>query len=285
MKSTIKNLPVSIQCLRMAVALSFASAALLLLAPRAQASGLVFNGSFEINGGPGQIGSNTTLAGWSVPAPNGSYTFLYAPGTADQLCCAASGEYGQNPLWGPNNGSANGLPATSPDGGYFAALDGDFQAGALGQTITGLTVGQDYQVGFWYAAAQQYGFNGPTVQAMNVCLGTGFASYINAGSQPLSGGANASSNINCAGSGASTPNINLPNHGFSGWQYDTVDLTANSTTEVLSFLAYGNLQVPPFALLDGVSMSPVPEPGTLPLLFTGLMGGLALLKSKKWLKR
>jgi hypothetical protein len=56
---------------------------------------------------------------------------------------------------------------------------------------------------------------------------------------------------------------------------------------VLSFLAYGNVQVPPFALLDGVSMTPTPtpEPGTLPLLFTGLMGGLTVLRSRKRLKR
>jgi hypothetical protein len=28
-----------------------------------------------------------------------------------------------------------------------------------------------------------------------------------------------------------------------------------------------------------------PEPATLPLLLTGLMGGLGVLRSKKWLRR
>jgi hypothetical protein len=121
---------------------------------------------------------------------------------------------------------------------------------------------------------------------MNVCLGTTGESYKNTSTQPLSGATDAPSNINCAGSGASTALIDLANHAFSGWQSETVDLTANSTSDVLSFLAYGNVQLPPFALLDGVSMNQVtPEPSTLPLLLTGLMGGLGVLRSKKWLRR
>jgi len=118
-----------------------------------------------------------------------------------------------------------------------------------------------------------------------VCLGTSAESYVDAGTQPLSGGANNPANLSCSGSGASTATFNLPSEGFSGWQFQTFDLTANSSTDVLSFLAYGNIQVPPFALLDGVSLTPTPEPGTLPLLFTGLMGGLGVLRSRKWLKR
>jgi hypothetical protein len=69
----------------------------------------------------------------------------------------------------------------------------------------------------------------------------------------------------------------------------TETFTATSSSEVLSFLAVGNVPVPPFLLLDGVTMNdstpPVPEPGTLPLLLSGLMGSLAVLKSRKWLKR
>jgi hypothetical protein len=54
---------------------------------------------------------------------------------------------------------------------------------------------------------------------------------------------------------------------------------------LLSFLAYGSPQVPPFALLDGVSLTATPEPETLPLLLTGLVAGAGLLKSRKWLRR
>jgi PEP-CTERM motif len=53
--------------------------------------------------------------------------------------------------------------------------------------------------------------------------------------------------------------------------YQTFDFTATSTSEVLSFFANGGPQVPPFALLDGVTMNAVPEPGTLPLLAFGVL--------------
>jgi hypothetical protein len=277
MKSTIKNLPVSIQGLRLAVVLGFASVVLLLAIP-AQANNLVTNGSFEENTGNCYVQNSGCATDWGSTG----YVFLYTSAASAQTT-----GYSGVTLWGPlsgDGGSANGL-GPSPDGGAFLAMDGDYESGPVTQTISGLTVGQDYQVSFWYAASQQEGFNGATIQAMNVCLGTGGENYIDTGDQPLSGATNASSNINCPGSGASTALIDLPNHGFSGWDYYNVDLTANSTSDVLSFLAYGNLQVPPFALLDGVSMTPIPEPTTLPLIFTGLMGGLALLKSKKWLKR
>jgi len=286
MYGTIRIFASSAQLARKAAVIGISASALLMLATSAQATNLVLNGSFEINGGSGQVGFNTTLTDWSTAALGSSYAFVYAPGSADgSLAPPPVSQYGSNALWGPNNGSANGLPYTSPDGGYFVALDGDFQVAALSQTITGLTAGDTYAVSFYWAASQQYGFNGPTVQAMNVCLGSGAPTYNDTGDQPLSGGTNAPSNINCPGSGASTANIDLASHAFSGWQYDTVDLTANSSSEVLSFLAYGNLQVPPFALLDGVSMTPTPEPATLSLLFTGLMGGLGVLRSKKWLRR
>src|SRR5271166_3825225 len=70
---------------------------------------LVTNGRFEQNLGNGQVGVNTLLTGWSVPAPPGSYTFLFAPSTADFT--GANGEYGNLALWGPGKGVANGLPA------------------------------------------------------------------------------------------------------------------------------------------------------------------------------
>src|SRR5580658_3782800 len=95
------------------------------LTQMAQGRDLVANGGFEVNGGNGQLGFNTSAADWSVPAPSGSYTFLFAPGTADTS--GANGEYGFLGLWGPGDGSPNGLPATSPNGGYYLATDPSFQ--------------------------------------------------------------------------------------------------------------------------------------------------------------
>ena len=281
MNVAIKNFEASTQLLRKVAVIGASATALFMFATTAQATSLVQNGSFSSNSGPCKMGAlNGCATGWASTG----YTFLYTSAATAQNPGTSGVE-----MWGPSSGgggSANGFTA-SPDGGAFLALDGDYQIGAVTQTITGLTAGDTYAVSFYWAAAQQEGFNGATIQAMNVCLGTTAESYKNTGTQPLSGATNASSNISCSGSGASTPIYDLSNHAFSGWEYETFDLTANSSTDVLSFLAYGNVQQPPFALLDGVSMNlaPTPEPGTLPLLFTGLMGGLGVLRSKKWLKR
>ena len=277
MYGTFKNCAASIQLFKTAALAGVSAAALLMLAPTAHATSLVTNGSFEANAGSScSLGTSGCATDWG----SSGYNFLFINANSAQTTPIDTVA-----LWGPLSGSANGF-GPSPDGGAFIGLDGDFASGPVTQTISGLTAGDTYAVSFYWAAAQQSGFNGPTVQAMNVCLGSTGETYFNTGSQPLSGGNNNPSNINCSGSGASTANFDLASHAFSGWEYETVDLTANSSSEVLSFLAYGNLQVPPFALLDGVSMvQATPEPSTLPLLLTGLMGGLGALRSKKWLRR
>ena len=212
---------------------------------QADGMNLVTNGGFEsTTSGAGQLGYNTDATGWSVAAPSGSYAFLYTPGSADTT--GANGEYGNLQLWGPGNGSANGLPAASPAGGNFVALDGDFQQGPISQTISGLTVGATYTVGFWWAGAEQSGYYGATTDYWTVSLGS---------------------------ESQSTATVNVPSQGFSGWMYQTFNYTATSTSELLSFLATGSPQgVPPFALLDGVSLTATPEPSTLLIMGAGLLG-------------
>jgi hypothetical protein len=69
--------------------------------------------------------------------------------------------------------------------------------------------------------------------------------------------------------GAGTPGS------FSGWLPVNLTFTANSTSELLSFLAVGTPSgnLPPFALLDGVSLTAVPEPSTWAMMLLGF-GGL-----------
>src|SRR5664279_3758294 len=109
---------------------------------------LVLNGGFEITThGPGEFDSYTQAIGWtSTYAGPGDqpYNFIFAPGTAD-----TTGSWGDLynaylQLWGPGNGSGNGLPPTSPAGGNFVGADPAFHARAIQQTIPGLTVGDTY---------------------------------------------------------------------------------------------------------------------------------------------
>jgi hypothetical protein len=221
-------------------AIGFSAMALLTCASPAQANQIIVNGSFELTtNGSGQFDSKTTATGWT----SSGYNFIFASGTADTT--GATGDFGNLKLWGPNDGSANGLPASSPDGGNYVAADGAFEIGAITQTVNGLIVGNSYNLSFFWAAAQQSGFNGATTEQWKVSLG---------------------------GQEEDTPVLNNANHGFTGLKLETFSYTATATSEVLSFLSVGTPNgVPPFALLDGVSLT-TPEPGTCTLIGIGLLG-------------
>jgi hypothetical protein len=148
--------------------------------------------------------------------------------------------------------------------------DGAYEVGAINQTISGLTALHTYAVSFYWAAAQQAGYGclsnpsnpgGCTTEQWQVSLG----------SQTLT-------------TGVATTGVNQG--GFSGWISQTLVFTATSSSEVLSFLALGTpMGQPPFALLDGVSLTATPEPGTLMLMAGAVLlgaGGLARkLRSSK----
>jgi len=237
-----------------------AASAALMAAGSASAANLVTNGDFETNGGNGQVGFNTTIAGWSVPVPtvsDGSYTFVWNTGpgggaisgtTADTT--GANGISGNVALYGPDNGGSN-LPNTltvSPDGGAFIGADPAYHNGTISQTITGLTNGAQYILTFDWAGAQQTGFTGATTEGWNVTLG--------------------------GGATQTTGTVSTPSTGFNGWHTATMTFTADGSSDLLSFLAIGGPSAtqPPFALLDSVSLvaAPVPEPATWALMLLGV---------------
>lgn len=215
--------------------------AVLAFASPVSAANLVVNGDFETTtSGIGQLGYNTDATGWTTSG----YNFLFSGSTADSV--GSNGQYGNLTLWGPANGSANGLTA-SPTGGNYLAADGAFQVGPISQVISGLTAGVQYVVNFDWAGAQQNGFNGPNTEQWEVSLGSGPSQF--------------------------TAVYNNPSHGFSGWVHESFTFTADGTSDVLSFLAHGTPEgVPPFSLLDGVSLnalSPAPEPATWAMALIG----------------
>jgi hypothetical protein len=221
----------------------------------AQAVNLVVNGNFEqTTQGAGQLDyvaplavSSSQVTGWTAYG----YGFVFSNPTQ----ALASSFGGTFSLWGPQigvNGPANGLSA-SPAGGNFIAADGDSGLQTrIFQDIHGLTKGQQYQVSFEWAAAQQAGFNGPTTEQWQVSLGN----EVHA-----------------------TPVWSNPSHGFSGWMNETFTFTAQSTTATLKFLAVGTpVGLPPVSLLDHVTMAAaVPEPESWALMLAGLgMVGFSL---------
>ena len=204
---------------------------------------LVTNGDFETTtNSNGMLDYNATVAGWTNSSVTSSwgethqaYNFIFAPNTADTT--GSNGWDGNLKFW-PS-------VTNSPTGGNFIAGDGAYTyGGSFSQTITGLTVGQQYTLSFDYAAAQQSGYDGDNHSSWNVTFG---------------------------GESFTTAVLNNPSHGFTGWEKATHIFTASSSSQVLTFLADGGPNgVPPFALLDGVTMTaPVPEPEEWAMMLVG----------------
>jgi PEP-CTERM motif len=211
---------------------------------------LVRNGDFtDLTNGLGQTTDGagiTTAVGWTTPG------FNQVLAVADQGVDTIYGAHNFS-LWDQTNGGSNTWNGLAPVGNILA-ISGDFPTaynpgipsqGPVSQTVSGLTAGERYVVNFEYAFSQQYTYNGPTVQSLTVDMGS--ATFYSG-------------------------NYDVANHDFVGWQEGQLNFTATSSSEVLSFLANGNLPVPPFALVSGVSITAVPEPSTWMLMLVGFAG-------------
>jgi hypothetical protein len=138
-------------------------------------------------------------------------------------------------------------------------MDGAYFSGPLEQTIDGLIANQNYTLSFDYAFAQQQGFSGATIQSLDAQIGNGFVGFTR----------------------TNTGDVNVADHGFSGWQTLKLNFTAEDTTEVLSFFAHGNLPVPPFALVSNVSIVATPEPGVWAMMIVGMGAMGVTLRRRK----
>ncbi len=209
-------------------------------------------------------------SGTSGPAYNGQATQSLQYWTATGLGRVFTNA--DNPaglgLWTQST-SGNGWNGLSASGvGNFVALDGAYPTtsdnASIAQLLTGLIVGQSYTLSFDYAFGQERDgptgefFNGPTVNYLTASIGSNTWS---------------------------SPTVDLPDHGFSGWETKTLNFTAASTSELLKFVAYANVPLPSYALLSNVStvsaVGGVPEPATWAMMIFGFFGVAMIMRRRK----
>ncbi len=178
------------------------------------------------------------FTGWT----SGGYNFAMTDGNVGS---------GGVSLWTDNSAGNGWNGLTASGSGGFAALDGDYFTGPITQTIDDLTIGNSYTLTFDYAFSQQNGFYGDTIQNVTASID---------------------------GVTWTSDDYDLPSQGFSGWMSKTLTFTADSASTTLSFLAYGNVPVPPFALVSNVSLeaSAAPEASTWAMMLAGF-GGMILV--------
>jgi len=212
--------------------------------------------------------TNVNPVGWTGGS---GLIFIDAPGTADD------GSYLS--VYGP-------FPKNSPVGGNFVEADGNptFESG-FNQTITGLTPGQTYTLSFYQAAGQQVGFGTglATTEQWIVSLGTAGLKLKGGGPvDPTYGPTDLYYNTDSSASIVSSQLMTTPSGGVTPWQYVSVNLTADSTTDLLSFLAWGDngstINLPPIVFLSGVNSVNVttPEPGSASLFAIIVLLGLGV---------
>jgi hypothetical protein len=215
------------------------TAGILAFAGPALAANLVTNGGFETASRPASFefstvfGTQNDVAGWTASS---GYNLLFDSATATTV--SADSRFGNTIE------KIHALPSASPTGGNFVALDGDTGInGSISQVISGLTVGKSYNLQFSWAAAQLFSRDGDTTEMLNVTFGNDVFS---------------------------TAVVSNPSRGFTGWFNESARFTATSSSQVLSFLSIGTPNgAPPLALLDGVSLSAVPEASTWAMLIVG----------------
>jgi PEP-CTERM motif len=177
---------------------------------------------------------------------------------------------------GPNSsvpGAHNFPMSPSPAGGDYYAADAspEFDNGVyLYQMINGLVPGEEYSVTFYQAGAS-YTKNISDSAQWQVNFG-GTLDFTPDGGTTLAEVLGGTTQL--------SPLMNLDTSHGSPWTLVTMDFTADSTSDLLSFFATGT-GAPPFALLDGVSVAAAPEPATWMMMLIGIGAAGGILRRQR----
>lgn len=139
---------------------------------------------------------------------------------------------------GPVYLTTYGNPVGSYSGNYVEADGNPSYESGFNYDVTGLTPGQTYSLSFYQGASQQTGFVGDTTNQWIVSLGTAGLSLACCGADdPTYGPTDYYYSTDPNASIVASPLMTVKSGTAVGWEYVTVTLTADATSDLLSFLA------------------------------------------------
>lgn len=215
-----------------------------LVGAAANAAPTITNGNFSSSATDSFIVGFGPLSGWTVSPVTSGVNCIDVGGLSD--ICGAAYNSPATTVW--KN------PGVAPGGGNAFVSDVEM-AETLSQTVSGLTVGTSYAITFAQASSYIFAAGGASTEDWAVSLG---------------------------GTTVSSPTMVTPSDGGTPWNLVTVDFTATSASETLSFLAQGTpVGGPPTAFLGDVSIAvAVPEPAAAAIFGLSVLGLLGLYKTR-----